>query len=131
MKLLLDIAATERWNDVAEAHLVKQFWVFCGNSWRLSADEYVRNDQKQPSRGISKKRCSENMQQTYRRTPIPKCDFNKVAKEYIDIICVNIMKVSVSRQFDIKLNMTRLISEYLAWKKILKKATIRRWKIKM
>ena len=54
------------------------------------------------------------MQQTYRRTPIPKCDFNKVAKEYIDIICVNIMKVSVSRQFDIKLNMTRFISGYLA-----------------
>ena len=26
-----------------------------------------------------RKRCSENMQQTYRRTPIPKCDFNKVA----------------------------------------------------
>ena len=26
-------------------------------------------------------RCSENMQQIYRRTPIPKCDFNKVAKQ--------------------------------------------------
>ena len=25
-------------------------------------------------------RCSENMQQNYRRTPMPKCDFNKVAK---------------------------------------------------
>ena len=25
------------------------------------------------------KRCSENMQQIYRRTPVPKCDFNKVA----------------------------------------------------
>ena len=25
--------------------------------------------------------CSENMQQIYRRTPIPKCDFNKVAKQ--------------------------------------------------
>ena len=27
----------------------------------------------------SKKRCSENMQQIYRRTPSPKCYFNKVA----------------------------------------------------
>ena len=27
------------------------------------------------------KRCSENMQQFYRITPIPKCDFNKVAKK--------------------------------------------------
>ena len=30
-------------------------------------------------RGILKKRFSENMQQIYRRTPIPKFDFNKVA----------------------------------------------------
>ena len=37
--------------------------------------------QKQPSRGALKKRCSENMQQMYRRTPMPKCDFNKVAKQ--------------------------------------------------
>ena len=35
--------------------------------------------QKQPLRGVSRKRCSENMQQIYRRTPMPKCDFNKVA----------------------------------------------------
>ena len=35
--------------------------------------------QKQPSRGVLKKRRSENMQQICRRTPIPKCDFNKVA----------------------------------------------------
>ena len=37
--------------------------------------------QKQPSRGVFIKRCSENMQQIYRRTPTPKCDFNKVAKQ--------------------------------------------------
>ena len=35
--------------------------------------------QKQPLRGVFKKRCSENMQQIYRRTFMPKCDFNKVA----------------------------------------------------
>ena len=35
--------------------------------------------QKQPPRGVLKKRCSENMQQIYRRTPMPKCDINKVA----------------------------------------------------
>ena len=33
--------------------------------------------QKQPSRGVPRKKCSENMQLTYRRTPMPKCDFNK------------------------------------------------------
>ena len=31
---------------------------------------------KQPSRGVLRKRCSENMQQIYRRTPTPKCDSN-------------------------------------------------------
>ena len=35
--------------------------------------------QKQPSRGVLSKMCSENMQQIYRRTPMPECDFNKVA----------------------------------------------------
>ena len=35
--------------------------------------------QKQPLRRVLKKRCSENMQQSYRRTTMPKCDFNKVA----------------------------------------------------
>ena len=35
--------------------------------------------QKQPSRAVLRRRCSENMQQIYRRTPMPKCDFNKVA----------------------------------------------------
>ena len=35
--------------------------------------------QKQPSRGVFRKRCSGNMQQIYRRTPMPKYDFNKVA----------------------------------------------------
>ena len=28
-----------------------------------------------------KKMCSENIQQIYKRTPMPKCDFNKVAKQ--------------------------------------------------
>ena len=37
--------------------------------------------QKQPLRGLLKKKCSENMQQIYRRIPMPKCDFNKVAKQ--------------------------------------------------
>ena len=35
--------------------------------------------QKQPSRSVLKKRCSENMLQMYRRTPMTKCDFNKVS----------------------------------------------------
>ena len=36
--------------------------------------------QKQPSRGVLRKRCSESMQQIYRRAPLLECDFNKVAE---------------------------------------------------
>ena len=39
----------------------------------------IYSKQKQPPRGVVSKSCSENMQQIYRRTPMPKCDFNKVA----------------------------------------------------
>ena len=38
--------------------------------------------QKQLLRGVPWKRCSKNMQQIYRRTPMPKSDFNKVAKQF-------------------------------------------------
>ena len=41
--------------------------------------------QKQHSRDIPSKSCSENMQQIYRRTTMPKCDFNKVACNFIEI----------------------------------------------
>ena len=33
----------------------------------------------QPTRGVFRKRCYENMQQIYRRATMLKCDFNKVA----------------------------------------------------
>ena len=35
--------------------------------------------QKQLSRGVLRKSCSENMQEIYRRTHMLKCDFNKFA----------------------------------------------------
>ena len=37
--------------------------------------------QKHPSRGVLRRRCSENMQQIYSRTSMPKCHFNKAAKQ--------------------------------------------------
>ena len=40
---------------------------------------------KQPFRAVLWKRCFENMQQIYRGTPIPKCDFNKVSN-FIEIV---------------------------------------------
>ena len=46
------------------------FWVGHGRTFSL---------QKQSSRGGLIKRCSENMQQICRITPMPKCDINKTA----------------------------------------------------
>ena len=43
----------------------------------------VTNLQKQPPRGVPRERCSENMQQIYGKTPMPKSDFNKVAKKQL------------------------------------------------
>ena len=42
--------------------------------------------QKHPSIGVLIKRLSENMQQFYRRTPMSKCDFNKVAKQLCSLV---------------------------------------------
>ena len=41
--------------------------------------------QKQPFRSVLRKRYSENMQQIHRRTPMPKWNFNKVAKLFYSI----------------------------------------------
>ena len=46
-----------------------------------SNSSIISNEQKQPSRDVLRKRCSRNMQQIYRRTPMSKCDFNKIAKQ--------------------------------------------------
>ena len=47
---------------------------------KISIVVKVTNIQKQPSRGVLRKRCSENTQEIYRRTPMLKCDFNRVVK---------------------------------------------------
>ena len=47
----------------------------------LTKSSRNNNDQKQPSRGVLRKRCSEKMQQIYRRTAMPKCNFNNAAKQ--------------------------------------------------
>ena len=44
-------------------------------------EQYPLNQQKQSSRGALRKRCSKYMQQIYRRTPMPKCEFKKVGEQ--------------------------------------------------
>ena len=46
---------------------------------KFGIKEFFSTVQEQPPRRVLKKRFSENMQQMYRRTPIPMCNFNKVA----------------------------------------------------
>ena len=48
-------------------------------------EKIMRYIQNQTYRAVLRKRCFENMQQIYRRTPKPKCDFNKVACNFIEI----------------------------------------------
>ena len=36
---------------------------------------------KQPFNSVLRERCSENMNQIHKRTPMPECDFNKIAKQ--------------------------------------------------
>ena len=43
--------------------------------------DFMKYYEKQPSRGVLIKRCSENMQQIYRRTLMPKSNFSEVAKQ--------------------------------------------------
>ena len=50
--------------------------------WQKTHIHIQNSIQKQPSRGVPSKICSENMQQIYRKTPFVKCDFNNVAKQH-------------------------------------------------
>ena len=54
---------------------------------RYSTSVTIRysKSQKQPSCSVLRKGCSENMLQIYRRAPMPKRDFNKVASSFIEM----------------------------------------------
>ena len=70
-------------------HISKKFdWTityFNKRQWEVVLAAVLQNccSQKQPSRGVLRKRCSENMQQIYWRTPMPKfdllCNFIEIA----------------------------------------------------
>ena len=64
--------------------LIEKFIVdfYCFKFVRYNNDDRVagnNDNQKQPPRAVRKKSCSENTQQVYTRTPMPKSDFNKFA----------------------------------------------------
>ena len=66
--------------------------------------------QKQRSRGVLRKRYSENMLQIYRRTPMTKCDFKKVAKQlYFRHVCSPVTLRHIFRTYFPKKTSRRLV----------------------
>ena len=54
------------------------------SSWKVHTSKLIFTNfvsKKQPTGCVLRKRCSETMQQIYRRKPIPECDLNKVATQ--------------------------------------------------
>ena len=47
-------------------------------AYLLSKKDSLEDVQMQPPRGVLRKRCSQNMHQIYKRTPMPKCDLKKI-----------------------------------------------------
>ena len=71
--------------SVNVAQLLNVICLFVSSAFPVAASapaQVIVTYEKQSLRGVPKERCSENMQQIYSRTPIPKCDFNKVALQY-------------------------------------------------
>ena len=58
-------------NDFLKRMVIKEIEIFNQNKI-----------QEQPFRSVLRKRGSEILQQIYRRTPMSKCDFNKIAKQH-------------------------------------------------
>ena len=61
--------------------------------------------QKHSHRGVLRKTCSENMQQIYRRTPMPKCDFCNFIE--ITILLCNFIEI-ILRHGDSPINLLHI-----------------------
>ena len=55
------------------------------SAWIKKGKQRVTEAALPPTTAVLIKGCSENMQQMYRRTPMPKCDFNKVGEQAITL----------------------------------------------
>ena len=104
------------------------------NSIQLASTLIIQN---QPSRVVLRKRCSKNMQQIYRRTPMPKCDFKvtfqntfpqehirTAASEYCWTLCIELLTIFAKKFYreDPKYVSTRIESyQFLKYLKNLVK----------
>ena len=69
----------EIWNAFEQQMVVKM--KSCSWDLLLRGNFFFLIMYEQSPRSVLKKMCSENMQQICRRTPMPKCGFNKVEKQ--------------------------------------------------
>ena len=90
LSITLENIKKQRFSDIFKGYETGMIWVqredFISTKLFIKNEKlFLRNflygslEQKQPCRGFLKKRCFENMRQIHRRTPMPKCDFSKVA----------------------------------------------------
>ena len=61
-------------------HNQRSFLYSCCNHCNINLHSKLHT-KKQPCKGVLIKSCSEKLQQIYRKKPMPKCVFNKVAKQ--------------------------------------------------
>ena len=118
-----DVVEEEIGNEEQSVDLEVWIWIVCQifqKLWILKL-KGMSLLQKQPSKGVLRKRCSENIQQIYRRTPMSKCDFNKFALQFaLGCFPVNLLHIfrtpflkNTSGRLLLLLSTTTVISSYL------------------
>ena len=72
-----NVFTSTKWAKTSAMHFIFTKWNMRKCSLLVSWGGKAKG-QKQPFRGVLRKKCFENMQQIYKRTSMSKCDFNKV-----------------------------------------------------
>ena len=85
----------------------------------------LQKQQKQSSRGVLKKKCTENMQQIYRRAPMPKCTLRHECSLVLTYECTHdvafqtLLKVVIARTFSWIFQLWRSFDLILDWNRVL------------
>ena len=72
-----NVFTSTKWAKTSAMHFIFTKWNMRKCSLLVSWGGKAKG-QKQPFRGVLRKKCFENMQQIYKRTSMSKCDFSKV-----------------------------------------------------
>ena len=112
------VKTTQKWSKSWSRKLFKT-WInvkpeYCAATSILNQQKY--SVQKQLSRGVFRKRCFENMQQIYRRKPMPKV-WNDLRDDYWEIPLISILAC-------FKLFFSIMMIKYLLIKKTLQRHCI-------